>query len=192
VLLVVLDTRAGFTKRYARCARRQAPAPLKIYSDLRAPDRFVDDSLLEGVRFEPLVPPIWRCFCACDFRRDIPVLKRDRRFAPYSLCWSQRQSAKSVISTYECSQFRTEFAADSPLEPEGLEPPVPRKTRHLRTAFFTSPDRMLKVLRKAETRRGHGMLLIFDVTDPSRVHTMTKAAGQRGDQQTEMSHASVI
>jgi hypothetical protein len=30
---------------------------LKIYSDLRAPDRFVDDSLLEGDGFEPSVPP---------------------------------------------------------------------------------------------------------------------------------------
>jgi hypothetical protein len=35
---------------------RQAPAPLKIYSDLRAPDRFVDDSLLEGNGFERSVP----------------------------------------------------------------------------------------------------------------------------------------
>jgi hypothetical protein len=37
-----------------------------------------------------------------------------------------RPRAKSVISTYECSQFRTEFAADSPLEGDGFEPPVPR------------------------------------------------------------------
>jgi hypothetical protein len=30
-----------------------------------------------------------------------------------------------VISTYECSQFRTEFAADSPLEGRGFELLVP-------------------------------------------------------------------
>jgi hypothetical protein len=36
-----------------------------------------------------------------------------------------RPRAKSVISTYECSQFRTGFAADSPLEGDGFELPVP-------------------------------------------------------------------
>jgi hypothetical protein len=33
-----------------------------------------------------------------------------------------RSRVKSVISTYECSQFRTEFAADSPLEESRCEP----------------------------------------------------------------------
>ena len=32
-----------------------------------------------------------------------------------------RPRAKSVIITYECSQFRSEFAADSPLEEDGFE-----------------------------------------------------------------------
>jgi hypothetical protein len=32
-----------------------------------------------------------------------------------------------VISTYECSQFRTEFAADSPVEGRGFELAVPRE-----------------------------------------------------------------
>jgi len=44
-------------------ARRQAPAPLKIYSDLRAPDRFVDDSLLEEAGFEP----VWGFSCQVVF-----------------------------------------------------------------------------------------------------------------------------
>jgi hypothetical protein len=41
------------------------------------------------------------------------------RASSISLIWLTiiaRPRAKSVISTYECSQFRTEFAADSPLE----------------------------------------------------------------------------
>jgi hypothetical protein len=33
-----------------------------------------------------------------------------------------RQRAKSAISTYKCSQFRTGFGADSPLEETGFEP----------------------------------------------------------------------
>src|SRR6516162_2240066 len=32
-----------------------------------------------------------------------------------------RPRAKSVIITYECTQFRSEFAADSPLEEDGFE-----------------------------------------------------------------------
>jgi hypothetical protein len=32
-----------------------------------------------------------------------------------------------VISTYKCSHFRTEFAADSPLEGSGLELSIPRQ-----------------------------------------------------------------
>jgi hypothetical protein len=34
--------------------------------------------------------------------------------------YARAPRAKSVISTYECSQFRTEFAADSPLEGERI------------------------------------------------------------------------
>jgi hypothetical protein len=41
-----------------------------------------------------------------------------------------------VISTYECSQFRTEFAADSPLEEDGFELVVPLSKR---TAVPSSP-----------------------------------------------------
>jgi hypothetical protein len=44
---------------------------------------------------------------------------------------SRGPRAKSVISTYECSQFRTEFAADSPLEEAGFEPSVPRDTTEI-------------------------------------------------------------
>jgi hypothetical protein len=44
---------------------------------------------------------------------------------------SRGQRPKSVISTYECSQFRTEFAADSPLEGDGFEPSVPPVTCEL-------------------------------------------------------------
>ena len=39
--------------------------------------------------------------------------------------WRSFVSANSVIGTYECSRFRTEFAADSPLEESGFEPSVP-------------------------------------------------------------------
>ena len=39
-----------------------------------------------------------------------------------------RPCAKSVISTYECSQFRTEFAADSPLEEGVWSEPVSEKS----------------------------------------------------------------
>jgi hypothetical protein len=35
--------------------------------------------------------------------------------------WRSFVSANPVIGTYECSQFRTESAADSPLEGAGLE-----------------------------------------------------------------------
>ena len=54
---------------------------------------------------------------------------------------------------------------DSPLEQAGFEPPVPRKTMYLRTAFFTSRA-VCWFSRKAERRRAHGMLVMFDVTDP--------------------------
>jgi len=55
-----------------------------------------------------------------------------------------------VISTYECSQFRTEFAADSPLEGEGFEPSVPRK-RH--NALRDCPFRFLGTLLDRPTFR---------------------------------------
>jgi hypothetical protein len=54
---------------------------------------------------------------------------------------------------------------DCLLEQTGFEPPIPRKTMYLRAAFFTSPD-VCWFSRKAERRRGHGMLVMFDVTDP--------------------------
>jgi len=41
----------------------------------------------------------------------------------------QLNIAAYVISTYECSQFRTEFAVDSPMEEDGFEPSVPEKAR---------------------------------------------------------------
>jgi hypothetical protein len=39
----------------------------------------------------------------------------------------QLNIAAYVISTYECSQFRTEFAVDSPMERAGFELPVPAR-----------------------------------------------------------------
>jgi hypothetical protein len=54
---------------------------------------------------------------------------------------------------------------DSPLEQAGFEPPVPRRPCICEQASFTSPD-VCWFSRKAERRRGHGMLVMFDVTDP--------------------------
>ena len=45
---------------------------------------------------------------------------------------------KCVMSTYECSHFRTEFAADSPLEEAGFEPSVPRQG----TAFLSEGNEL--------------------------------------------------
>jgi hypothetical protein len=57
----------------------------------------------------------------------------------------------SLLGTYECSQFRTEFAADSPLEEgEGFEPSVPRK-RH--NALRDCPFRFLGTLLDQPTFR---------------------------------------
>jgi hypothetical protein len=57
------------------------------------------------------------------------------------------------------------ISPDSPLEQTGFEPPVPRQTMYLRTIFFISPD-VCWFSRKAERRRGNGMLVISNVTDP--------------------------
>jgi hypothetical protein len=51
-----------------------------------------------------------------------------------------------VISTYKCSHFRTEFAADSPLEGTGFEPSVPL----LRKALLGVANR-----RRRHERRSH-------------------------------------
>jgi hypothetical protein len=81
------------------------------------------DSPLEGTGFEIPVPRE-------PFEEAVPISRN-----PPAWCGSWR--AKSIIN--ECSQFRTKFAADSPLEEAGFEPLVPRDTTKFSTpAHVTS------------------------------------------------------
>jgi len=52
--------------------------------------------------------------------------------------------AEVLIATTLQNSSERELGTDSSLEEAGFTPPVPRNTMHLRTAFFTSPDSVLK------------------------------------------------